>query len=57
MLKYMFKRLLLLIPVILCTSAVVFFLMSLAPGDPAVALLGTDAKPEALESYAGRFGA
>lgn len=50
MLRYVFKRLLLLIPVAICTSAIVFLLMSMAPGDPAVALLGTDAKPEAVEA-------
>ncbi|HWQ31171.1 MAG TPA: ABC transporter permease [Negativicutes bacterium] len=56
MLRYAIKRLLLLIPVILCTSAVVFFLMSMAPGDPAVSLLGTDAKPEALEAIREELG-
>lgn len=47
MLKYIIKRLLLLIPVILGTSAIVFFIMTLAPGDPVEILLGTDTKPEA----------
>ncbi len=49
MIKYIFKRLLLLIPVSLCTSALVFFMMALAPGDPVTAILGTD-KPEAVEA-------
>lgn len=48
MLKYIIKRLLLLIPVILGTSAIVFFIMALSPGDPAEILLGTDTKPEAV---------
>lgn len=56
MLKYIVKRLLLLIPVILGTSAVVFFVMAWAPGDPAVLLLGTDAKPEAVAALREELG-
>jgi len=56
MLKYIVKRLLLLIPVILGTSAVVFFVMAWAPGDPAVVLLGTDAKPEAVAALREELG-
>lgn len=48
MLKYITKRLLLLLPVIFGTSAIVFFIMALSPGDPAEILLGTDTKPEAV---------
>mgnify|MGYP003294664851 CR=1 FL=1 len=48
MLKYIIKRLLLLIPVVLGTSAIVFFVMALSPGDPVTVLLGTDSKPEAV---------
>ena len=46
MLRYIVKRLLLLIPVIIGTSALVFFIMALAPGDPALAIHGPDAEPE-----------
>ena len=56
MLRYILKRLLLLIPIILGTSAVVFFVMGMAPGDPAVALVGTDAKPEALAAVREELG-
>ena len=56
MLRYILKRLLLLIPVILGTSAVVFFVMGMAPGDPAVALIGTDAKPEAVAALREELG-
>ena len=34
MLKYVFKRILMLIPVILGIVFLVFFIMDLAPGDP-----------------------
>ena len=56
MVKYIIKRFLLLIPVAICTSAVVFFMMSLAPGNPAVAILGTDAKPEAIAALEEELG-
>ena len=56
MLRYMIKRFLLLIPVIIGTSAVVFFIMSLAPGDPAIAVLGENATPEAIEQLREELG-
>lgn len=56
MLRYIVKRLLLLIPVIIGTSALVFFIMALAPGDPAIAILGADAEPEAIEYMREELG-
>lgn len=56
MLRYVIKRLLLLIPVAVCTAAIVFFLMALSPGDPAVAIAGSDSKPEALEAIREQYG-
>ena len=56
MLRYIVKRLLLLIPVIIGTSALVFFIMALAPGDPTLALLGPDAEPEAYEHMREELG-
>ncbi len=47
--KYVMKRLLMLIPVILGVSFLVFFIMSLAPGDTARMILGDDAPIEAVE--------
>jgi len=38
-----------MIPVLLGISFVIFTIMSLTPGDPALAILGKDATPEALE--------
>lgn len=48
MLKYVAKRLLMLIPVLLGATFLVFFIMSLSPEDPAVIILGADATPEAV---------
>ena len=56
MLRYIAKRFLLLIPVIIGVSALVFFIMAFAPGDPAAILLGTDAKPEAVEALREELG-
>jgi peptide/nickel transport system permease protein len=50
MLKYIIRRLLLLIPVMIGVTIVVFSIMYMVPGDPAVAILGTEAEPEALEA-------
>ena len=41
--KYIFKRLLLLIPVLLGVSFLVFSIMSFTPGDPAQLILGESA--------------
>ncbi|MDD7400948.1 MAG: ABC transporter permease [Eubacteriales bacterium] len=46
--KYILKRLLMLIPVILGVTFVVFFILNLAPGDPAAIILGDQATAEAL---------
>lgn len=42
MLKYIIKRILLLIPVILGVIFIVFIIMKMAPGDPVYALLGSN---------------
>ena len=41
--KYILKRILLMIPVILGVVILVFTLMQLTPGDPAQVILGTTA--------------
>lgn len=49
MIRYIVKRILLLIPVILAVSFVVYFLMDLAPGDVVSILAPQDATPEQIE--------
>jgi len=56
MTKYILKRLLLLIPTILGIITIVFFMMSLAPGDPARLALGARATPEAVAELRHEWG-
>jgi len=48
MLKYISKRLLMLIPVLLGVTFIVFSIMYMTPGDPAQLILGESAPPEAV---------
>ncbi|MGL5955223.1 MAG: ABC transporter permease [Brevinema sp.] len=54
--KYIFKRVLMLIPVVLGISLVVFSIMSLTPGDPAQLILGESASAEALAAKRAELG-
>ncbi|HSP80827.1 MAG TPA: ABC transporter permease, partial [Myxococcaceae bacterium] len=56
MAAYLLKRLLLLGPVLLGLSAMVFALVSLVPGDPALALLGPYATPERVAELHRELG-
>ena len=56
MLKYTLKRLLLMIPVLLGVSFVVFLLMYISPGDPAKMILGEMAEPEEIEALRETLG-
>ena len=56
MLKYTLKRLLLMIPVLLGVSFVVFLLMYISPGDPAKMILGEMAEPEEVEALRESLG-
>ncbi|GAB1376268.1 ABC transporter permease [Lactococcus petauri] len=51
MLKFIFKRLLMLIPVVFGVVFVIFTMLYFTPGDPAVMALGSMAPPEALEEF------
>jgi peptide/nickel transport system permease protein len=48
MIKYIIKRLVLMIPVLLGVTFIVFFIMNLTPGDPARMMLGEQATPDAI---------
>lgn len=56
MLKYILKRLLLLIPVMLGVSVIIFAILSLSPGDPATSILGESATPEAVAELRAELG-
>lgn len=56
MLKYVGKRLLMLIPVILVTSFLIYWAMSLTGGDPALILAGDKASPQQVEQIREELG-
>ncbi len=56
MIAYILRRLLQLVPVLLGISLVVFLIMALLPGDPALAILGPYATPESLASLRRDLG-
>ena len=54
--KYIVKRLLLMIPILLGVTFIVFFIMNLTPGDPAAIILGDQASAEALAAMRLELG-
>ncbi|MDQ3778096.1 MAG: ABC transporter permease [Actinomycetota bacterium] len=56
MLRFVVRRLLLLVPILLGLSLLVFFWIRALPGSPAEALLGERSTPELVEEYEERFG-
>lgn len=56
MYKYVLKRLILLIPVLLGVSLLVFSIMYLTPGDPAQLILGENAPKAAVEALREKMG-
>lgn len=56
MLRYIAKRLLMLIPVILITSFLIFWAMSLTGGDPAMIVAGEGASKEEIENVREELG-
>ena len=54
--QYIVKRLLMMIPVLLGVTFIVFFIMNLTPGDPAAIILGDQATAEALEQLREELG-
>ena len=56
MYKYILKRLLLLLPVLLGVSLVVFIMLEITPGDPARQLAGADATEEAVYQLREEMG-
>ena len=56
MFYYLFKRILYAIPVMLGVTFAVFLIISLIPGDPATAILGSYATPENIENLNRQLG-
>lgn len=56
MIKYILKRLLLLIPVLIGVTFFVFTILSVAPGDPVAVILGDGATEEAIEGMREELG-
>ncbi len=56
MYKYVIKRILLLIPILIGVTFIVFGLMELAPGDPASIILGTSALQEHIDALNEKLG-
>jgi peptide/nickel transport system permease protein len=56
MLRYVVRRLLLLVPILVGVSILIFFWVHALPGNPASALLGERATPELVQQYKERYG-
>src|SRR5262245_22961698 len=56
MLRYLVRRLLLTIPVLIGVATLVFALIHFIPGDPAQAILGEAASPEDIAQLRDRLG-
>src|SRR6201990_2438528 len=56
MIRYIALRLLQVVPVLFGISIVVFFLVRLIPGDPAIAVLGSRATPQLIARMRDQLG-
>lgn len=56
MVKFILRRIALMIPTMLGVSLIIFGLLYLTPGDAAIAKLGQQAPPEAIEAYREELG-
>jgi peptide/nickel transport system permease protein len=56
MLRFVVRRLLLLVPILVGLSIIVFFWIRALPGNPATALLGERATPEAIAAIEKQYG-
>ncbi len=56
MYRYVLRRLIMLIPVLLGATFIVFFIMTLSPEDPALIILGADATPESVTQLHTELG-
>lgn len=54
--KYVIKRLLGMIPMLVMIVLIVFFILNITPGNPAIIILGKDAAPEAIMALEEELG-
>lgn len=54
--RYVLRRVLQVVPALFVTSIIVFLMLHLTPGDPAYAILGLDATPQAIAALRTRMG-
>ena len=54
--KYLLKRILLIIPILIAVTIAIFFLLSLSPGDPALLVLGSNASEQDLQLFREQYG-
>jgi len=54
--RYIVRRLLYAVPVMLVVSIIVFGILHIAPGDPATMLAGEDARPEDVAAIKAKYG-
>lgn len=56
MIKYIIRRLITLVPIIIGVTLVVFTILEMTPGDPAKMMLGDGATLEQFEAFNDKFG-
>jgi ABC-type dipeptide/oligopeptide/nickel transport system permease component len=56
MLRYIIKRIFMLVPVLFGVSVISFSLLHMVPGDPAMILAGDDANPEFIKAVRQEYG-
>lgn len=56
MLKFIIKRILWVVPVIVCVAILIFTIMFFTPGDPVLQIVGTNSTPEQLELVRHELG-
>ena len=54
--RYVIKRLLMLIPVLLCVAFVIYAIMDVAEGDPVYSVVSADASEEEIEAAREELG-
>lgn len=56
MLKYIFKRIMLFIPVVLSVMVIIFTILFFTPGDPARIALGAEANEQSIAAFRAEYG-